>query len=106
MRRNLRIKEADARRQIINKGIFKLVKFPEKEVEKLKAKILPLYSKLADKRGTYPKWFLDDVLKYREEYRKYKKEGKLNSGWLKKGIFPDGYEPTAWIQKLKVGEGR
>ena len=106
MRRNLRIKEAEARREILKKGIYKMVKFPEEEIEKLKAKILPLYTKLADKKGTYPRWFLDDILKYRAEYRKYKKEGKLTSKWYKKGIFPDGYEPTAWIQKLKVGDSR
>jgi len=98
MRRNMRIKESDARRMLLNKGIFKMVKFKEKELEKLKAKILPLYTKLADPERTYPKWFLDDLLKYREEYRKYKKEGKLTSRWYKKGLYPDGYDEWKWTK--------
>jgi len=103
MRRNLRIKEAEARREIVKRGIYTVVNFPEGEINKLKEKVLPLYNSLADKKNTYPKWFLDEVLKYRDEYRKFKKEGKLTDRWYKKGIFPDGYNISAWIDTMKVG---
>jgi len=102
LRCNLRVKEGEARRRILKSGIYKIVKLPEAELNKIKNKILPLYSKLADKKGTYPKWFLDEVLKYRDEYRKFKKEGKLTKSWYKKCIYPDGFDPYKWTRDWNV----
>ena len=96
LRRGLRMKEGEARRRIIKAGIYKMVKFPPSEIEKMKMRILPLYDKLADRKGTYPKWFMDEILKYRAEYRKFKKQGKLTSKWYDHCIFPDGYDPYQW----------
>jgi len=101
LRRNLRIKEGEARRMLIKEDIYKMVKFPKEELKKIKDKILPLYDKLADKRGKYPKWFLDELLKYREEYRKYKREGRLTDKWFVKGIYPDGYDEDKWTRTWK-----
>jgi len=98
VRRNLRIKEGEARRKLLQTGIYKEIKFPEAEIKKLKKKIIPLYTSLADKKGTYPKWLLDEMLGYRAEYRKYKREGKLTKRWYDKCIYPDGYDPYKWTK--------
>jgi len=102
LRRNLRVKEGEARRRLIESGIYKMVKLPEAELNKIRNKILPLYSKLADQNGMYPKWFLDEVLKYREEYRKFKKDGKLTKKWYKKCIYPDGFDPYKWTRVWNI----
>jgi len=102
LRLNLRIKEGEARRRLLKAGIYKEVKFPAAEVEKMRNKIIPLYARLADKKGSYPKWFLDEVLKYRAEYRKFKKEGKLTKKWYDKSIFPDGYDPYKWTKEWNI----
>jgi len=102
LRRNLRIKEGEARRRLIKSGIYKMVKIPKKELKRIKNKVLPLYTELADKKGTYPKWFLDEILKYRAEYRKFKKEGKLTARWYNKCIFPDGYDPNQWTKDWNI----
>ena len=82
-----RTNEKKARDELINKGYIKAVKFPDEEREKLKQRVLPLYDKLAD--DLYPKWVLDEILQYREEYRKLKKEGKMTKEWYKKmGVLP------------------
>ena len=98
MRRKMRILESKAKQELLNSGTFELVKIPEAELEKIKNKILPLYNQLADKKGSYPKWFLEEILKYREEYRSLKKRGKLTDRWYKKGIYPDGYDEFAWAR--------
>jgi len=98
LRRSLRVKEGEAKRMLLKKGIYELVKFPQSEIEKIKKKVLPLYDKLADQKGKYPKWFLDEVLKYREEYRKFKREGKLTSKWYDQCIYPDGFDPYQWTR--------
>jgi len=100
MRKPLRRCDAKARYSLLNSGIYKLVHFHKRELKKLKEKILPLYEELADKKGTYPKWFLDDMLRYREEYRKYKHSGRLTNKWWKKGIYPDGFDEWEWIKKI------
>ena len=79
--------EAKARAKLIGEGIKEVV-ISDVELEKFKNKILPLYDGLADKK--YPKFLLDEILKYREEYRTLKKEGKLDDNWYKKGLCPLG----------------
>jgi len=96
LRRGLRMKEGEARRRLLKSGIYTMVKFPQSEIEKMKKRILPLYEKLADRKGTYPTWFMNEILKYRAEYRKFKREGKLTSKWYDQCIFPDGYDPYQW----------
>jgi TRAP-type C4-dicarboxylate transport system substrate-binding protein len=87
--------EKKAKKELISRGAIKEVHFPDAELEKLKQKSLPLYTQLADKE--YPKWLLDEILKYREEYRTLKKQGKLDNNWYEKGILPGGNEQyEAW----------
>ena len=47
----------------------------------------------ADKK--YPKALLEEILKYREEYRKLKAQDKLKK-WQDKGIMPDGDSKDEW----------
>ncbi len=82
----LRRDEAIARKNLLKEKI-KEVHFPEAELEKLRNRILPLYDNLADKK--YPKSLLDEILKYREEYRRLKKEGKLDNNWYENGVMPN-----------------
>ncbi|MDY6932721.1 MAG: TRAP transporter substrate-binding protein DctP [Spirochaetota bacterium] len=98
MRPSLRKKDAEARRSLLSSGTYKLIPFPTEEIEKVKDKVVPLYNKLADKKDTYPKWFLEDILKYREEYDRLKKAKKLTDKWWKDGIYPDGYDEWGWIR--------
>jgi TRAP-type C4-dicarboxylate transport system substrate-binding protein len=77
--------EAKARARLTSEGIKEVV-ISDKELEMFKNKILPLYDELADKK--YPKSLLDEILKYREEYRTLKKEGKLDDKWYDNGIMP------------------
>ncbi len=98
VRYKIRSLEAKSRKVIIEKKIYEVIELKNEEIEKIKSRVLPLYYELADKKGKYPKWFLDEILGYREEYRKLKKEGMLTEMWYKKGIFPDGYDEYAWIK--------
>ncbi len=98
VRYKIRSLEAKSRKVIIEKKIYEVVEMKDEEIEKIKSRVLPLYYELADKKGKYPKWFLDEILSYREEYRKFKKEGKLTDKWYKEGIYPDGYDEYAWIK--------
>lgn len=86
--------EAKARKELIERGAIEEVHFPEGELEKLRQKVLPLYDKLADKK--YPRWLLEEILKYREEYRKLKAAGKLTADWYERGILPEGDQHDQW----------
>ena len=85
--------EAKARNRLIGEGIKEVV-ISDAELERFKDRILPLYDKLADEK--YPKYLLDEILKYREEYRRLKKEGRLDNNWHEKGIIPFGNMNDEW----------
>lgn len=89
----VRADDGRARKRMIQEGIEE-IKFPEPELQKLREKILPLYDKLAGKK--YPRELLDEILKYREEYRTLKKQNKLGNDWFEKGIMPDGDQRDEW----------
>lgn len=86
--------EVKAREDLIRRGAVTEVHFPEPELEKLRQKILPLYDKLADKK--YPGWLLDEILEYRQEYRRLKADGRLTDDWYERGIIPDGDQRDQW----------
>jgi len=90
----LRKDEAKARSKLLAEGITE-VHFPEAELIKLREKIEPLYWELAEKKR-YPKWLLEEILKYREQYRELKKQGKLTEAWYDRGIMPDGDYRNEW----------
>lgn len=101
MRPAIRKADAEAREELISRGAIEEVHFPEEEIEKLRHKILPLYDKLVDKK-IYPRWFLDEILKYRQEYRKLKAEGKKLDEFHETGILPGGNQFDEW--RTKWGE--
>ena len=93
MRRMIRADEKKSRDSLLSQGI-KEVKIPESELKILREKVEPLYWELADK--LYPKSLLEEILTYREEYRKLKKEGSLTNEWYEKGILPGGNQYDEW----------
>ncbi|MBU0995722.1 MAG: TRAP transporter substrate-binding protein DctP [Proteobacteria bacterium] len=93
MRFIARNEEAKARQALLNQGIEE-VPIPADEIKKLQSRVEPLYWQLADEK--YPKALLEEIIKYREEYRKLKKEGKLTEEWIEKGIMPDGEPNNQW----------
>lgn len=90
----LRKDEVKARNKLLAEGIQE-VHFPESELIKLREKIEPLYWELAEKKR-YPKSLLEEILKYREQYRELKKQGKLTDAWYDRGIMPDGDYKNEW----------
>ena len=93
MRMMIRDQEKKARDALLSQGI-KEVHIPESELKILREKVEPLYWDLADK--LYPKSLLEEILTYREEYRKLKKEGSLTDEWYDKGILPGGNQYDEW----------
>ena len=93
----IRQDESKARERLLKEGI-KEVHFPENELDQLKRKIEAQYYTLAEKKK-YPKAILDEILLYREQYRKLKSEGRLNESWFKEGIMPDGEDRNEWRMK-------
>lgn len=89
----IRLDDVKAREGLIKRGAIQEVHFPEAELERLRQKVLPLYDKLADK--LYPGWLLDKILKYRQEYRKLKAEGKLDE-FHETSILPGGNQFDEW----------
>ena len=87
--------EGKAKEELIKRGI-KEVKFTEGEVEKLKENSRTLHNELAGKY--YPRWLLDEILKYRDEYRKLKSEGKLDE-FHESRILPGGDQSEQWRTK-------
>lgn len=90
----VRQNEVKGKEELIKRGAIEEVHFPEPELAKLRERILPLYDKLADKK--YPRWLLEEILKYRQEYRKLKAAGKLTDDWYERGIIPDGDQRDEW----------
>ena len=93
MRFLIREQEGIARESMFKEGIKEIV-MPEEELNKLRAKAEPLYLELADKK--YPKSLLEEILKYRQEYRKLKADGKLTKDWFDKGILPIEINSDEW----------
>ncbi len=65
-------------------------------MEKLKENARSLYNELAGKY--YPRWLLDEILKYRDEYRRLKSEGKLDE-FHESRILPGGDQSEEWRTK-------
>ncbi len=85
MRFLIREQEGIARQSLFKEGIQE-VAMPKEELDKLRSLVEPLYFKLADKK--YPKSLIEEILKYRQEYRKLKADGTLTDEWFVKGIVP------------------
>lgn len=93
MRMMIRTEEGKARKGLFDQGV-KEIHLDDREIEKLRKSIEPLYYKLADKK--YPRTLLDEILSYRDEYRVLKKEGKLTDEWYSKGVLPGGDQFDSW----------
>lgn len=95
----LRKDEAKARDKLLSEGIQEL-HFPESELEKLRSKIEPQYIVLSE-QGKYPLWLLEEILQYRDEYRKYKENDVFTKDWYDHGIMPDGNMRNEWRESFK-----
>ncbi len=94
MRFLIRREEAKIRQHLVQKKNINIIEMPEEELSKLREKVEPLYKKLADEM--YPKKLLEDLLRYRDRYRKLKESGKLTDKWRGKGIMPGADQQDGW----------
>ena len=89
----IRQAEGKAKGGIIKRGISE-VHFSDEDMEKLMQRATSLYDELID-RKLYPKELLDEIIRYREEYRELKAEGKLDE-FHETGILPGKNQSDEW----------
>ena len=85
--------ESNARKRLLLEGI-KEIRISENQLNSFRDRIIPLYNDLADNK--YPRSLLDEILEYREEYRKLVKNGQLTEEWTEKGMIPGGDFRDGW----------